>query len=214
MRRGGVFVGVCKWPRRASRRGGAKIGKCQNRQVTSGASRRGHGVASSAAAWVLGCGVLVRLVRGELACGGEAGLVFRRGRGLWTGARASRSVLSSDASVLVSCVVAVESDGARVGGGALCVLAGGPGRWWIHLLSSPCLPVLKSCKKPQTQHLAAERERTPERLRRSQSSRRSYVGIPTASHSSRRCTILAHEKYLPVSRVRPIMLTWTKPCTA
>ena len=126
--------------------------------------------------------------------------------GLWTGARASRSFLSSDASVLVSCVVAVESDGARVGGGALCVLAGGPGRWWIHLLSSPCLPVLKSCKKPQTQHLAAERERTPERLRRSQSSRRSNVGIPTASHSSRRCTILAHEKYLPVSRVRPIML--------
>ena len=123
VRRGGVFVDVCKWPRRASRRGGAKIGKCQNRQVTSGASRRGHGVASSAAAWVLGCGVFVRLVRGELACGGEAGLVFRRGRGLWTGARASRSVLSSDASVLVSCVVAVVSDGARVGGGALCVLA-------------------------------------------------------------------------------------------
>ena len=72
---------------------------------------------------MLGCGVFVRLVRGELACGGEAGLVFRRGRGLWTGARASRSVLSSDASVLVSCVVAVVSDGARVGGGALCVLA-------------------------------------------------------------------------------------------
>ena len=99
---------------------------------------------------------------------------------------ASARTLSSDASVLVSCVVAVESDGARVGGGALCVLAGGPGRWWIHLLSSPCLPVLKSCKKPQTQHLAAERdERTPERLRRSQSSRRSNVGIPTASDSRR-----------------------------
>lgn len=71
----GVFVGVCEWPRRAR------------------ASRRGHGVASSAAAWGLWDvepsyasyeaslpGIVTRsyeIVRGELAWEGEAGRVYR-----------------------------------------------------------------------------------------------------------------------------------------
>ena len=79
---------------------------CESGPAARACREGGHGVASSAAAWGLGGGALVRLVRGELAWEGEAGRVYRHS-GPWP-ARAStggRSILNFDArrSVLLCC---------------------------------------------------------------------------------------------------------------